>query len=169
MSSSRQVASSSGLTEYQLMQQKREEQKAKTRARMARRAGILYSQFASLMRFRYRLKLKQASAEEQEEAQTRARAARARYRERNRTQLLYAAKCKRIVEFTTKYGQAAYDEKTEDRRRRREERQTRPRRNLKVRPAKPKSSSPRKLSTERKTEVSSRSSHILDYDSSYYD
>ncbi|KAJ7139278.1 hypothetical protein C8R44DRAFT_764167 [Mycena epipterygia] len=67
------------LTQYDLMQLRKEEQRAKTRVRMAK----------------YRAGLKALPVEVQQEAQERARAARARYRERHRVELRENAKCRR--------------------------------------------------------------------------
>ncbi|KAJ7429224.1 hypothetical protein B0H11DRAFT_1945579 [Mycena galericulata] len=85
------------LTQYQLMLQKRDEQRRKTRERMVR----------------HRLKLKSAPPEQQEASRQRAREARARYREKNRIQLMIMSRARRIEEFGHKYGMVALEAKFE--------------------------------------------------------
>ncbi|KAJ6454921.1 hypothetical protein C8R47DRAFT_1228443 [Mycena vitilis] len=87
------------MTQYQVMQFRKEEQREKARLRMAK----------------YRLRLKSAPPEEREESLSRARAARARYREKNREQLLDSARCKRIGAFGQKFGLVAFEAKIERR------------------------------------------------------
>ncbi|KAJ7886947.1 hypothetical protein B0H13DRAFT_2342687 [Mycena leptocephala] len=112
--------SPSDLTQYQLMQRKKEEQRAKTRACMAR----------------YRSKLKDPSLEDQEAAVIRAREARARYRERNRLQLLHTAKCKQQAAYAEKYGVEAYGAKMELKQQRQKDKQDHPRCRDRVKPSK---------------------------------
>ncbi|KAJ7022483.1 hypothetical protein C8F04DRAFT_1272593 [Mycena alexandri] len=112
--------STSALTEYQLMQLKKQQQREKTRARMAR----------------YRQKMKELPEGEKEEILGRARAARARYRERNRVKLLDTAKCKHRAAFEAKYGAQAYEAKLEAQRQQQLEAHDRPRRRDRVKAAK---------------------------------
>ncbi|KAJ7018843.1 hypothetical protein C8F04DRAFT_1192234 [Mycena alexandri] len=101
-------------------QLKKQEQREKTRARMAR----------------YRQKMKELPDPEKEEVLRRARAARAKYREKNRTRLLDAAKGKRRAEFELKHGVKAYEARLEAQRQRQLEAHERPRRRSRVRSTK---------------------------------
>ncbi|KAJ6458988.1 hypothetical protein C8R45DRAFT_942404 [Mycena sanguinolenta] len=92
--------STSTLTQLDLMQTKKQEQRAKTRARMAR----------------YRAKLKELPLEEQEGAQERARLAHARYRANHRTQLRLRARDDRASQYAEKHGVEAYKAKLEKKR-----------------------------------------------------
>ncbi|KAJ7622772.1 hypothetical protein DFH06DRAFT_1143104 [Mycena polygramma] len=87
------------LTQYQVLQQKLQEQREKSRVRMAR----------------YRQNLKTAPPDKQEASKQRAREARARYREKNRSDLAAALRCKRLVEFSNKFGFEAYEAKVQRR------------------------------------------------------
>ncbi|KAJ7770731.1 hypothetical protein B0H16DRAFT_1715385 [Mycena metata] len=108
------AASTSTITEYDLMQLKKQQQREKTRARMAR--------FDS-----YRQKIKELPDVQKEEALHRARAARAKYRERNRVKLLDNARGKRRAAFEAKHGPQAYEARLEARRQRELEAHERPR------------------------------------------
>ncbi|KAJ7457080.1 hypothetical protein FB451DRAFT_1564459 [Mycena latifolia] len=113
---------SSSMTQYQLIfrrQAKKEEQREKTRARMAR----------------YRLKLKELPMEEQKAATERARLARARYRESHRLELRTSAKCLRAHHYAAKYGDDAYKAKVQQKFERMEEKD---RKRRTVRPRVPK-------------------------------
>ncbi|KAJ7893920.1 hypothetical protein B0H14DRAFT_2559544 [Mycena olivaceomarginata] len=90
------VASNPALFHWQ---RKLEEQRVKTRARMAR----------------YRLNLKSVPPEKQEASKQRAREARARYRDRNQPDLLAAARCKRMGAYPER--EAATQAKGKPRRR----------------------------------------------------
>ncbi|KAJ7707281.1 hypothetical protein B0H16DRAFT_1481576 [Mycena metata] len=101
MSSSTRPASSVKLvTQAELMKLKKDEQRIKTRLRMA------------LLRKR----LKESTVEEQQAAKERARMARARYRDSHRSQLRQHARDKRASKrFSAEHGDEAYEAKCRER------------------------------------------------------
>ncbi|KAJ7022829.1 hypothetical protein C8F04DRAFT_1272127 [Mycena alexandri] len=85
------------VTQFELLEMKKVEQRIKTRQRMAR----------------LRARLKESTSEEQEAAKERARLARARYRDSHREKLREHARDSRAKQFVHKHGEEAYEVKQE--------------------------------------------------------
>ncbi|KAJ7130580.1 hypothetical protein C8R44DRAFT_872368 [Mycena epipterygia] len=111
------ASSSHPMTQYNLMQLKKEEQRAKTRARKARQ----------------RAELKNLPDEEQKAAHDRARAARARYRDSHHVGLRANAKITRAEKYAAKHGTEAYEAKVERKRQKQLAEEGKRRRNVRPR------------------------------------